>query len=173
MKTCFAIVACVAGFACAQPRIGETGLPSARYHEIDAIVVAPLTGLSPVVTGEYPIVPRFPGEPGRRREGAEAVVAFVVDTLGAIERGSVSFLSSTIPVYRAAVCEWSRGARFEPLVVEGRRRRGLTVSSFSFYISKTPFPEFESPSPVEKFQATLREMSSAELYPMLEKRPHC
>ena len=102
-----------------------------------------------------------------------ATVAYVGDTSGAVERGTVSFIEPVPPDYRRTVCEWSRSARFEPLVVDGSRKRGLTVSSFVFFRTNNIFKPGEFPSPAEQVLTTLGKMPASELFPFLEGKPHC
>ena len=171
MKVILTIALCGVTACAQQPRGND--VQQSRFNEIDAIVVAPDAGLAPVLTGGHPVVPRIPTGRLGSKARVTATVAYVVDTTGAIERQTVSFMSGVPADYRSAVCEWSRGARFEPLVVNGVRKRGLTVSSFSFFRAENPFNLEPPPSLALEMLKTLREMPVSELLPMLEKKIHC
>lgn len=173
MKAGILIVGSLMVIGCAPSRSVDGPSGSPRFRNVVEIVVAPESGLSPVLTGGQPILPRFPANVESRNVRTSPSVAFVVDTTGAIEPRTVSFLNSAPLEYRRSICEWSRGVRFEPLVVDGVRRRGLTVSSFAFFRSETPFPPGGPPSHSREWAKTIGEMPLSELYPMLEKRPHC
>ncbi len=173
MKSRVAFIGCLTAFGCAQPQRAETGAGASRFHDTEAIVVAPMLGPVLVLTGESPIVPRFPaGRVGSSARVAPAV-AYVVDTSGAIEPRTVSFLNAVPADYRRVVCEWSRGVRFEPVVTDGVRRRSLSVSSFTFFRSETPFPPGGGPDVAQQWLSTFRGMPVNELFSMLEKSPHC
>ena len=172
VKACLAI-ASFGVMACAQKPGAESGMQPSRFNDIDAITVAPDVGLAPVLTGGHPVVPRIPTGRVGSNARVTATVAYVVDTTGAIERRTVSFMTGVPADYRNTVCEWSRGARFEPLVVNGIRKRGLTVSSFSFFRAENPFNLQPPPSLALEMLKTLRETPVSELFPMLEKKIHC
>jgi hypothetical protein len=74
-------------------------------------------------------------------EGSElseaVVVAFVIDTSGAVESGTVTFLKTVRFEFAAAVCNFLPQFRYAPVVVEGRKRRVLVVHMDAF-LSRSP-----------------------------------
>ncbi len=99
------------------------------------------------------------------------VVAYAVDTAGVIE--SLAFLNSPPVEFRRAICDWSRIARFEPLFVLGRVRRGLVVTAFAFHFGNSPFPPSRPPDESLSWRSKIADMPSSELSSLLESRPHC
>ena len=159
------------GCASSPPAGSETDI--ARFRNIEEIVVAPTSGLHPLMTGGYQRVPRFPQSAPNTDSGNVPSVAFVIDTLGFIEPGTVVFLSAIPAGYRRPICDWSRLTRFGPLVLDGVRKRALTVSSFAFFRSGSPFPPDGPPSPSRNWATEIGDMPVSEVFPMLEKKPHC
>src|SRR5688500_11713504 len=118
--------------ACGQPRNVEAPSSRSHFRNVEDIAIASLTGLAPVLVNGRLVTPKFPPNLKVRELQNNSVVAYVVDTTGVIE--GLAFLNSTPAEFRRSICDWARVARFEPLYVRGRITRGLTVSSFSFYL---------------------------------------
>jgi len=75
----------------------------------------------------YPPSLRASGTSGR------VVAEFVVDTLGRVEQSRVGIVSSTDPLFSAAVRESAASARFSPAIRGGRRVRQLVRLPFDFH----------------------------------------
>jgi TonB family protein len=80
--------------------------------------------------------PRYPE--ALRAAGIEQTlnVEFVVDTLGRIESGSLTFRESPHPSFMNAVREALANARFEPAEAAGHRVRQRVMQAFVFSLSK-------------------------------------
>jgi len=78
-------------------------------------------------TVTYPPALRASGTSGR------VVAEFVVDTLGRVEESHFGIVSSTDPLFSAAVREGAGSARFSPAIRRGRRVRQLVRQPFDFH----------------------------------------
>lgn len=76
--------------------------------------------------------PDYP--PSLRRAGLEGAVliAFVVDTLGLVEEGSLRVLETTHPRFADAVRRWLPRTRYVPAEIRGRRVRQLVQQRVDF-----------------------------------------
>jgi TonB family protein len=76
-----------------------------------------------------------PYPPSMRASGARGTVIaeFVVDTLGRIEGENFGIVSSTHPLFSAAVREAARTAVFQPALRRGRKVRHLVRQPFEFH----------------------------------------
>lgn len=77
-------------------------------------------------------VPRYPMR--ERMHGVEAafVTVFVLDTLGRVEIGSVSFFEDPPRAFAESVCDYFRNSRYAPLRVEGASTPALVVVPWVF-----------------------------------------
>lgn len=77
-------------------------------------------------------VPHYPDSLLALRVRGRVVVEFVVDTMGAVERGSIAVLSSTNELFTASVREALSGSHFFPARKQGRRVRQFMQLPFNF-----------------------------------------
>jgi hypothetical protein len=138
----------------------------------DEIVILPDSG--PRVIGQLP--PRFPP---RRAEGGlppvTVIVAYVVDTRGRAEIGTVSFLESpprdvydVIPNgFQRSVCDYLRDVRFKPATAAGQPRRALVIQPFVFASDAPHAPD------VRPHEEAMQSMPRADLIQWLTQLPTC
>ena len=155
-----------------RPQSPPASLSGPRFPAPATIVIAPDSGVDAVAdaSGE-PVFPRYPV--AERNAGTQAwpLVAYVVDTSGAVEVQTLTFLDPPPPFgFRQALCDWAARARFTPLRLDGHPRRALLVHPWSFEVSggvRRPLPD---PSPYRtRFRAMPPEAVAAELAIL----PHC
>ncbi len=107
---------------------GSTTDPTGIFSElkVDKQVVA-LSGYR---------TPRYPES--MRAMGVETTInaTFIVDTLGRIESGSLTFGDSPYPQFFQAVRDALANARFRPAEVHGQRVRQLVSQAFVFSLSR-------------------------------------
>ena len=164
----------MAGFlvlGCASSRSVDGRAESGRFRNMDEVAIGPRSGLGPVMAGGRIALPKFPASMRSREFQAFPVVAYVVDTTGMIE--GLAFLNSTPAEVRRAICDWTRVARFEPLHVLGRARRGLVITSFGFFRSESVLPPTTRPTDENAWRATIANTAPSELGSMLQAKPHC
>lgn len=103
------------------------------------------------------------------------VVAYVVDTTGAIEPATISFLDETTPPFQRALCEYLPQLRYEPLVVAGQKMRVLVVESYGFNSLTSPDAGGKVRSHIlaRQLQETFATQPVENVIPDLERRPHC
>ena len=156
----------VPGHRITAPTSTPTGLPSIGPMQVDVAdpVIGTSTGESLTAPtpemgagtasgsvpdgGVYRIVERaaaaLPGAPRARypeslRQAAvegQAVLRFVVDSAGRVERGSVVTVSATHGLFAAAAREALAGTRFAPAEVGGRRVRQLVEQAYAFTLDR-------------------------------------
>jgi protein TonB len=78
--------------------------------------------------------PRYPEALRAAGIGGSAVLRFVVDTLGRVERGTVEIVRATDPRFGEAAQQAVGGLRFRPAEARGRRVRQLVELPFEFRI---------------------------------------
>jgi TonB family protein len=107
---------------------GASQSPSSVHTErsVDRPVVARAGNASP----EYP-----PALRAALVEG-HALVTFVVDTLGSVERSSIQVVSATHPVFGDAVRKWLLRTRYVPAATNGRRVRQLVQQQVEFTLRR-------------------------------------
>lgn len=107
---------------------GESGSVRSGDAPWDASVVdravVPLGTLRP----HYPETMRAMGRSGR------AVVRFVVDTLGRVERDGITLVTATDPAFGDAALRAVPGLRFRPAEARGRKVRQLVELPFDFVL---------------------------------------
>ena len=149
-----------------QPRmIGRFGDP----EEITAASLASLK--APIVRA--PI--KYPAELESMQLAGAAIFAFVVDTTGAIEPGTVTFLNGPRVEFARAVCGSLANYRYAPVVVEGRKRRALVVQ-MSAFLSRE-FPDRSIVPDASSLRSRIEENFAAgpivTVVEQLEELPHC
>lgn len=72
------------------------------------------------------LTPRYPDDLRRTRTAGDALVEFVVDTTGAVERETIGLVAATHPEFGRAAREAAAEAKFLPARREGRTVRQLT-----------------------------------------------
>ncbi|MGQ0642961.1 MAG: energy transducer TonB [Gemmatimonadaceae bacterium] len=135
---------------------------SARFLDPDSIVVVVHEAVRPVrATGS----PRYPDTPRQRGVEGAVVVAFVVDTLGRPEQRTATVLLADPELeFVLAVCTWLRTAQFEPVLIDGRRRRALVAVPFGFgingvrHVDSAPYERQLRVRPVVATAAALEKM---------------
>lgn len=81
-----------------------------------------------------PVKPAFPPPLFAARVRGLTIAEFVVDTLGHVEDGTVAIVSSSDPLFSAAVRQALRGANYVPALKAGRPVRQLVHQPFRFDI---------------------------------------
>lgn len=158
--------------ACVHSR-AATDNQAGRYPLPENVVIAPESGVGPRLSSGRIATPMYPADARSRRLQARPVVAYIVDTVGLIESGTVTFLSDEPRVFRRSICEWASVARFDPLIRDRRPRRALVVTSFSFFVTENPLA-LPAQSPSDRvFADRFRGMSSHDVFALLEKSAHC
>jgi hypothetical protein len=113
----------------------------------------------------------YPMEERRHYVGAQAVTAFVVDTTGRIEPGSLTFLGEVpAPAFRRALCDWSRSVRFGTPRVDGKTTRVLLLRPWDFSVGASPSRPLPS---IDGFLSMLQHMTSADAASWLGQMPRC
>lgn len=102
---------------------------------------------------------------------ADVPVVFVIDTMGRIERETITFLEP-VPAreFRSSVCEGLRRAGFGHPVFEGRRRRVLVAQLHSFRPDRV---HSALPRQIGEFWTRYRGLPRTDLFERLESLPHC
>jgi TonB family protein len=143
---------------------------AARFRAPEELLLLPDGSEEP-----QPITPgqvRYPMGEFKRGQGATLVVALVVDTTGAVEHRTISFLETAGPPFVKAVCNALKSARFAPAISQGRRRRSLVVMPFRF----TPLDDVLRGLPavdVASRRRALAEQPRDSAIAYLERAPHC
>ena len=114
---------------------------------------------------------QYPLEERMHDVTAQAITAFIVDTSGRVESGTLKFLGEVpTPAFRRAICDWSRTVRFGTPHVDGRTTRVLFVQPWDFSVgapSRKPMPN------VEGFRTMLQHMTSGDAASWLARMPRC
>lgn len=144
----------------------------ARFGDPDEITAVSLANLkAPIV---QPPIKYPPALEGMQLAGA-AVVAFVVDTTGAVEPATVTFLNGPRAEFAGAVCESLPKYRYAPVVVEGRKRRALVVM-LSAFVSRE-FPDRSIVPDASSLRSRIEENFASgpivTVTEQLEELPHC
>jgi hypothetical protein len=107
----------------------------ARFRDPEEITAVPTASLkTPIFRPQI----KYPSELESMQLAGAAIVAFVVDTTGAVEPGTVTFLNGPRAEFAAAVCMSLPKYRYAPVLVEGRKRRVLTVQIQAFLSHQFP-----------------------------------
>lgn len=112
----------------AGPIVPSPTSPSGEVHTWGEVqrVAASLPGNG---SPDYPRTLRTAGVEG------SVVVTFVVDTLGRAERGSITIVSTTHPLFADAVQHWLARTRYAPAEINGRRVRQLVQQEVGFSLA--------------------------------------
>ena len=109
----------------------------ASFRDPEGITAIPTVSLKdPIVRAHT----KYPSELESRQISGAAVVAFVIDTTGSVEPGTVTFLNGPRHEFAAAVCDGLPKSRYPPFVIEGRKRRVLIVQMHAFLSQQYPDP---------------------------------
>lgn len=143
-----------------------------RFGDPEEITAASLASLkAPIVRA--PI--KYPAELESMQLAGAAIFAFVVDTTGAIEPGTVTFLNGPRVEFARAVCGSLPNYRYAPVVVEGRKRRALVVM-LSAFLSRE-FPDHSIVPDASSLRSRIEENFAAgpidTVVEQLEELPHC
>jgi TonB family protein len=87
----------------------------------------------PVEVVEQP-APRYPAVLAEARIAGKVELAYIVDTLGRVEPGSLRILESTHPAFAAAAETTVLTSRYRPARFQGRVVRQLVRQAFSFRV---------------------------------------
>jgi TonB family protein len=113
----------------------------------------------------------YPSEARAQGVQAQAVVAFAIDTTGRIERGTMTFLQPVPPyAFQRALCDWSVSVRYAPPLVDGQRRRLLTVQPWNFSLGDRMSGRLPDMEPHMRY---LRSVAPADAVAWLRGQPHC
>lgn len=80
--------------------------------------------------------PRYPDMLRSQRVEGRVVVAYVVDSLGRVEPGSIKVIESAHPLFEPAVRQAVLGSRFRPAEWRGQTVRQLVQQAFVFTLAK-------------------------------------
>lgn len=158
-----ALCACAGARPSFAPAPGQT-----RFGQTEDIVLLPEGAQTPVALR----IDRGPQYPPRARllgGNDSLVVAFVVDSAGAIELPTITLVRTPRnPEFRASACEFLTRLRFEPTT-----QRMLVTMPFHFSIDHF-LPSLGKESPLElSVRSQLRAMSRQELFVFLDEQAHC
>lgn len=78
--------------------------------------------------------PQYPALMQQDGVSAKLVAAFVVDTTGRVEIGSVRFLLDAPRPFAIAICDVLRKQRFEPVRRDGQRHPALVLAPYGFFV---------------------------------------
>jgi periplasmic protein TonB len=112
------------------PEPGGGGAPS------PGPILTAMTVEKPVLPLDGNPAPRYPTMLARAGVEGEVLLQFVVDTVGAVEPGSIHSIRATQPQFESAVREALVRARFVPAEYGGHRVRQLVEQSFTFAITR-------------------------------------
>ena len=145
---------------------------SGRFGDPEGIAAVSLATLKPPIV-RTPI--RYPRELEGMQLAGAAIFAFVVDTTGAVEPGTVTFLNGPRAEFAAAVCSSFPNYRYAPVLVEGRKRRALGVM-MSGFLSRE-FPDGSIVPEASSLRSRIEENFAAgpivTVIEQLEELPHC
>jgi len=109
------------------PAIGQDTAQVYYEYQVDT----PVTAISLVR-------PKYPDSLRASKAHGEAVLQFVVDTTGHVERGSVRVLRTTHPAFATEAIATLPAARLAPALRQGKRVRQLVSQAFLFVPPVTP-----------------------------------
>jgi outer membrane biosynthesis protein TonB len=145
---------------------------SGRFRDAEEITAVSLATLKPPIV-RAPI--KYPRELEGMQLAGAAIFAFVVDTTGAVEPGTVTFLNGPRAEFAAAVCGSLPSYRYAPALVEGRKRRALVVL-LSGFLSRE-FPDRSIVPDASSLRSRIEENFAAgpivTVIEQLEELPHC
>jgi hypothetical protein len=116
---------------------------------------------------------RYPPSERARQHEAGFTAVFVVDTLGRVEWQSTSFLGTAPPLFREAVCTLLREQRFTPISRDGKLRRGLVVTDFTFSLGKGYERWAKNFTIAPSIRASIDREGIAQAILAIETQPHC
>ena len=144
----------------------------ASFSDPEGITAIPLASLkAPIVRARV----KYPSELESRQIAGAAVVAFVIDTTGSVEPGTVTFLNGPRPEFAAAVCDGLPKFRYPPFVVEGRKRRVLIVQINGFLSQQYPDPSVvaDASSLRSRIEQEFAVTPIVAVVARLKELPHC
>jgi hypothetical protein len=172
--------ACSVGYRGAPPAAAATTAPTdgPRIAAPDALALVPYTRM---VATPW-VVPRYPDSAKLRGDEAAVTVAFVVDTNGAVEHRTISFLDSAPAApasagvaseFEGVVCDALRHQRFHPVRGgDGRAQRVLTVTDYVFALAGGRLVDYRVA--LEPFEALLAaDLADGGSLVTLEAARHC
>ena len=165
-----AVLAMLLSGCSARPAASGPGPIAARFHAPDEVLVLPEEAPPPEAVVKPAI--RYPIREMMGGEGAMVITAFVIDTTGAVEERTVSFLKPARKAFLASVCNALRSVRFAPWPGEGGPRRVLVVMPFTF----APFGDVLRglpPVDVASYRRALGSQPRDSVIAQLERAPHC
>ncbi len=144
---------------------------SSRFGDVGNITADP-TGLIREML--HPPAPRYPTNPEGKRVTGGVVLAYVIDTTGAIDVQSASFLNDPPQEFLTTTCAFLPKLRFKPFVVANQKWRVLYVDSYSFNWLVADTAKVHAVSRMqnqkqEEFSTEPIERATASL----ERLPHC
>lgn len=80
--------------------------------------------------------PRYPSALQRIHLEGEVLVQFVVDAAGRVERGSITIMQATHPLFADAVRDWLPNTRYAPAEIGGTRVRQLVQQTIGFALTR-------------------------------------
>jgi hypothetical protein len=160
------------------PRAVSTATPDVTpatsaepFLPVETLVIEPDTALHKMELhirkrGEM----QYPMEARQAGIGAMAVVAYVVDTTGRIEPGTLRFVEPAPPrAFQEAICRWAPTTRFTTPRIDGQPRRVLRIQGFGF---STGRPPGEGPF-LDPLLVSLRSLGPAAAVARLRPLPSC
>lgn len=80
--------------------------------------------------------PVYPRTLQRANVEGEVLVQFVVDAAGRVERGSITIMQATHPLFADAVRDWLPSTRYAPAEIGGTRVRQLVQQTIGFALTR-------------------------------------
>lgn len=142
------------------------------FSDPEGITAVPTVSLKdPIVRARI----KYPSELESRQIAGTAVVAFVIDTTGRVEPGTVTFLNGPRHEFADAVCDSVPKFRYPPFVVEGRKRRVLIVQMHAFLSQQYPDASIvpDALSLRSRFEQEFAVTPIVTVVDRLKELPHC
>jgi outer membrane biosynthesis protein TonB len=150
--------------------IQSSSLTRFRYPgEIAAVPIASVK--APILRPET----RYPFELESTQVAGAVIAAFVIDTTGAVEPGTVTFLNGPRVEFARAMCASLPKYRYAPVLVEGRKRRVLVVQLHGFMPYRFPDRSIvaDASSLRSRFEEEFAAATIGAVIDWLKELPHC
>jgi hypothetical protein len=160
---------CVAMASVPTNALPAQGVELSRFGNVFDVVLADTTESRPLersVVLRYPIV--------ERSTGVEAgfYAAFVIDTLGRVERPTITFSDDAGAPFRQSVCAYLEDVHFAPVKRYGGARRALVVTVYTFSLNGG-YERWAKKVSAEPLRRVVERDGVDQVAPLLEKKPHC
>jgi hypothetical protein len=140
----------------------------ARFGDTRKLVVADRLESNPVAW-----VRVSSSEEVRERQDAHFFIAFIVDTAGRVERGSITFVGEAPEVFRHPRCAEVMNYRFRPVRRAGVARRAFMIHGFDFWPGGHTASRPTANMLFDSTRAAVFGHGTAAAVEQLKTRPHC